>query len=173
MENLKISRAALENLGQLQIIGKRTFSETFAAVNTEEDMASYLADSFAAEKLSDELSSPDSQFYFAWLEGEIVGYLKLNTGAVQTDIKEDDALEIERIYVLQEFQGKNVGQLLYNKAIEVAQELGVNYVWLGVWENNTRAKRFYEKNGFLAFDQHLFMLGTDEQTDIMMKKTLR
>lgn len=173
MENLKISRAAMENLSQLQMIGRQTFSETFAAVNTEEDMASYLAESFADDKLSADLKSPFSQFYFAWLEGEVVGYLKLNTGAAQTDIKDQDALEIERIYVLKEFHGKNVGQLLYHKAIEIAQEMGAQYVWLGVWENNPRAIRFYEKNGFVEFDQHIFMLGTDKQTDIMMKKILK
>lgn len=173
MENLKISRAALENLSQLQMIGRQTFSETFAAVNTAEDMASYLAESFAEDKLSADLKSPFSQFYFAWLEGALVGYLKLNTGAAQTAIKDQDALEIERIYVLKEFHGKNVGQLLYHKAMEVAEEMAAQYVCLGVWENNPRAIRFYEKNGFKEFDQHLFRLGTDEQTDLLMKKILK
>ncbi len=85
----------------------------------------------------------------------------------------DRALEIERIYVLQEFHGQRVGQVLYEKAIELAQERGLDYIWLGVWEKNARALRFYEKNGFEPFDRHIFKLGDDEQTDIMVKKVLK
>ena len=68
--------------------------------------------------------------------------------------------------------GKKVGQLLYEKAMAIAGELAVNYVWLGVWEKNARAIRFYSKNGFEPFDKHIFKLGDDVQTDIMMKKPL-
>lgn len=83
-----------------------------------------------------------------------------------------EAVEIERIYVLQAHQGKKMGQLLYEKAMQVAESAKADYVWLGVWEENARAIGFYKKNGFVAFDKHVFTLGTDEQTDIMMKKVL-
>jgi len=63
-----------------------------------------------------------------------------------------------------------VGQRLYEEAMWLAKELGMRYVWLGVWEENPRAIRFYAKNGFVAFDKHIFRLGDDEQTDILMKK---
>ena len=99
-----------------------------------------------------------------------MGYLKLNGGNSQTELKDERTLEIERIYVLSSWYGKQVGQLLYNKAIEVALELNADYIWLGVWEENQRAIRFYERNGFVAFDKHIFRLGDDEQTDIMMKR---
>jgi ribosomal protein S18 acetylase RimI-like enzyme len=84
-------------------------------------------------------------------------------------LKDDKALEIERIYVLKDFYGKKVGQLLYEKAIELAKQVKSDYVWLGVWEENQRAISFYKKNGFEEFDKHIFKLGNDEQTDIMMK----
>lgn len=106
------------------------------------------------------------------LENEIIGYLKLNVGQFQTEIKDDKALEIERIYVLKEYHGKKIGQILYAKAIKVATEISAEYVWLGVWEENQRAISFYKKNGFIEFDKHIFKLGNDEQTDIMMKKVL-
>ncbi|MNE89030.1 Protease synthase and sporulation negative regulatory protein PAI 1 [compost metagenome] len=77
---------------------------------------------------------------------------------------------MERIYVLQEFLGKKVGQLLIDKALEVAALQNVKFVWLGVWEENYRAIRFYEKNGFIIFDKHIFRLGNDEQTDLMMRR---
>ena len=102
----------------------------------------------------------------------MIGYLKLNFGDTQTELKDANAVEIERIYVLNEFQGKKVGQLFYDKAIEIAIERKADYVWLGVWEENKRALNFYRKNGFLEFDKHIFKLGEDEQTDIMMKLVL-
>jgi len=103
----------------------------------------------------------------------VIGYLKLNFGESQTELKGDKALEIERIYVLKEFHGKKVGQLLYDKAIQVATETKADYVWLGVWEENPRAIAFYKKNGFVEFDKHIFRLGDEEQTDIMMKLQLK
>src|SRR5690606_11940540 len=108
-------------------------------------------------------------FYFAVYGDDIIGYLKLNFGQSQTDLKDDKALEIERIYVLEEFHGKKVGQLLYQKAIEVARQAELQYVWLGVWEENARAIKFYKKNGFVEFDKHLFKLGDEEQTVLLMK----
>ncbi|MEO3404641.1 GNAT family N-acetyltransferase [Mucilaginibacter sp. CAU 1740] len=172
MENFSISKITVDQVAKLRQISTQTFTETFAAVNTEEDMAQYVAESLSVDKLTAEVSNELSQFYFAVIAGEIVGYLKLNLGTAQTELKENTGLEIERIYVLKEFHGKQVGQLLYNKAIDVANEINAEYVWLGVWEKNFRAMRFYEKNGFVAFDKHPFWLGTDEQIDIMMKKVL-
>jgi ribosomal protein S18 acetylase RimI-like enzyme len=172
MENLKIIKATLNDVALLQHISVQTFTDTFSAVNTAEDMAQYLDESLSIAKLTAELSNKLSQFYFATLNDDIIGYLKLNTGQAQTDIKDNGALEIERIYVSQAFHGKQVGQLLYNKAIQIAGEMAAKYVWLGVWEKNHRAMAFYKKNGFVAFDQHPFMLGTDKQIDIVMKKVL-
>jgi diamine N-acetyltransferase len=172
MDNINIRKIGLKDINLLQTISKQTFHETFAAVNKEENMARYLAESFSIEKLTTELNNPDAAFYFAVQDEEVIGYLKLNTGASQTELKDSRALEIERIYVAKAFHGKKVGQLLYEKAIQVARKAGLEYVWLGVWEENARAIRFYEKNGFVPFDKHLFKLGDDIQTDIMMKLKL-
>ena len=173
MSNIFIKKATLSDVEKLQAISKQTFYEAFATVNTEENMLKYLEESFSVEKLTTELSDTNSEFYFASLSHTIIGYLKLNTGSSQTDIKDENALEIERIYVLQEFLGKKVGQLLYQKAIEVAKEKKVHYVWLGVWEKNARAINFYRKNGFAEFDNHIFMLGDDKQRDILMRLKLK
>lgn len=170
--NITIERIDLENISDLQKIGKQTFFETFADSNSVEDMQKYLEESFAFEKLENELKNPNSEFYFAKDNEKVVGYLKVNFGDSQTELKDNLALEIERIYVLKDYHGKKVGQKLYEKAIEIAKEKAVEYVWLGVWEENHRAINFYQKNGFEAFDKHIFVLGNDEQTDIMMKLKL-
>lgn len=172
MDKIEIKEIGLEEIEQLQIIGKQTFFETFADKNTKENMQKYLEEGFTVEKLTNELTNPNSKFYFALFENKVIGYLKINFGVSQTELKDDKALEIERIYVLKEFHGKKVGQILYDKAIELAIQKNIDYVWLGVWEENPRAINFYKKNGFIEFDKHIFKLGTDEQTDIMMKLQL-
>lgn len=170
--NIIIQQINHNHIAALQQIGRQTFSETFAESNSEENMAKYLEEAYSFEKLTVELNNPNSFFYFAMLEEKVIGYLKLNIGASQTELKDNEALEIERIYVLKEFHGKKVGQLLFDKAIEIAKEQHVAYVWLGVWEENKRALQFYIKNGFVEFDQHVFVLGDEAQTDIMMKLQL-
>lgn len=172
MNTIKIKKVTINDIDQLQQIGKNTFFETFSAANTKENMKRYLDEEFSAKKLTDELNNQFAEFYFATLENNVIGYLKLNFGQSQTELKDDKAIEIERIYVLKEFHGKKVGQLLYNKAIQISRQKNADYVWLGVWEENPRAINFYKKNGFVEFDKHLFKLGDDEQTDIMMKLIL-
>lgn len=169
MDDIQIIKIGLAEIKQLQVIGRQTFLETFAGGNTDENMQQYLDEGFSLEKLTSALTNPDTEFYFA-LEGEnAIGYLKINFGPAQTELKDQKGVEIERIYVLQEFYGKKVGQMLYDKALQVAKHAGAHYIWLGVWEKNPRAINFYRKNGFVVFDKHIFKLGDDEQTDIMMK----
>lgn len=172
MNTIEIKKVTINDIDQLQKIGKNTFFETFSAANTEENMKRYLDEEFSVVKLKDELNDQFAEFYFAILDNNVIGYLKLNFGQSQTELKDDKAIEIERIYVLKEFHGKKVGQLLYNKAIQISRQKNADYVWLGVWEENPRAINFYKKNGFVEFDKHLFKLGDDEQTDIMMKLIL-
>ena len=172
MEKINIRKVIHKDIYQLQKIGRQTFFETFSDGNTEVNMEKYLEEGFSLEKLTAELNNHNSQFYFAELKNKIIGYLKLNFGPSQTELNDSKALEIERIYVLKEFHGKKVGQLLYEKAIEVARLANLGYVWLAVWEENPRAINFYKKNGFIEFDKRIFKLGDDEQTDIMMKLEL-
>lgn len=169
MKNIDLRQVELSDLNQLQGIGRRAFAETFSSDNSEENMQTYLDEKFSEVNLEKELSDKDSRFYFAVLDERVVGYLKINFGTSQTEIKDPRALEIERIYVLKGFHGLKVGQVLYEKTIDVAREKGLDYVWLGVWEKNERAIGFYKKNGFVEFDRHIFRLGNDAQTEIMMK----
>lgn len=172
MTDINIQKVTIDNIDQLQKIGRQTFFETFASGNTEENMIKYLDEGFSIAKLTTELNDDNAEFYFATYDNNVIGYLKLNFGQSQTELQDNRALEIERIYVLKEFHGKSVGQLLYAKARQIARQKRADYVWLGVWEENPRAIYFYKKNGFVEFDKHVFQLGNDEQTDIMMKLKL-
>lgn len=172
MNSIAIKKIGLDQLVPLQEIGRKTFYDTFFESDSEESMKAYLATSFSTEKLTAELENPHSEFYFATQNEVVIGYLKINFGPAQTELQDGNSIEIERIYVLQDYHGKKVGQLLFEKAIAIAKDNSCSYVWLGVWEENHRALQFYSKNGFVAFDKHIFVLGEEEQTDIMMKLVL-
>nr|WP_309758298.1 N-acetyltransferase [Flavobacterium sp.] len=172
MNPIEIRKATVADLEMLQKLSIQTFTETFAVTNTPENIANYIDKSFNTEQLIRELNTIESQFYMAFSDTIPVGYLKVNFGEAQTEIIEGNSLEIHRIYVLQNFHGKKVGKLLLDTAKNIGQTSGVTSIWLGVWEENYRALRFYTKNGFVVFDQHDFIMGTDKQTDLMMQLIL-
>ena len=172
MKPISIKKASLSDLDTLQKIGKQTFMETFESVNTPENIANYLEQSFNRNQLTTELNNPDSQFYLAVLDQEVIGYLKINFGKAQTELINEHALEIHRIYVLHQFHGKKVGQLFIDEVLKIVKQKPVAYIWLGVWEENHRAIAFYTKNGFTPFDKHIFTLGDDVQTDLLMRRQI-
>ncbi len=167
-----IVKVNLDDLIPLQKLSRQTFYEAFSSGNTEENMNKYLEEGFSLDKLSRELKDENTAFYFVKSADENIGYMKLNEGPAQTELQKEDSFEIERIYVISDYQGKGIGRQLLEKAIQMAREKKATYIWLGVWEENKSAIQFYKKNGFVAFDAHYFMVGDDKQTDIMMKLTL-
>lgn len=172
MEKIEIIQIGILDVVALQKIARQTFAETFTDYNSIENLNKYLNEKFSIEKLTAELSNPYSSFYFAQLQDDVIGFLKTNVKDAQTELHDLNAFEIERIYVLGAYHGKRVGQLLFEKALEEARKTTCSYVWLGVWENNHRAIKFYTKNGFVKFDTHIFKMGDEEQTDWMMKLEL-
>lgn len=162
-----------QDLHKLREISIATFREAFGTQNAAEHMDAYIADAMSEERLGAEMRNKDSSFMFAYLGGLLSGYLKVNFNGAQTEEAPGNAMEIERIYVYAAAYGKGVGQALFEKALEMATAAGVDYVWLGVWEHNMRAQQFYRKNGFAAFGKHIFYLGSDAQTDVLMKRPVR
>ncbi len=175
MENptFEIVKASILDVDAIVHISRTTFYETFAKDNSEENMQLYLKENVNLKKLTEEIQHPHSEFYLAKIDDEVIGYLKVNFETAQTELHDKQSLEIERIYVTKEFYGKNIGKLLFEKAVAIARDHQLKYIWLGVWEENLRAISFYEKNGFVVFDKHAFFLGTDKQTDLMMKLELK
>ncbi|RQO70594.1 GNAT family N-acetyltransferase [Pedobacter sp. KBW06] len=171
--NTRFKKVEASDVALLQEISRKTFLETYAAQNTAENMQHYLDKDFGLESLLAQINNPDSGFHLVWLGDQPAGYLKVNTGLSQTEPNMEQGLEIERIYVLQEFQGMKIGQLLFEHSIAIARKAGKAYIWLGVWEENGKAIAFYQKNGFVQFGTHVFKLGGDEQTDFLMKLDLK
>ena len=167
----KISNST-EDIKALQAIAKQTFTETFGSQNTAEDLAKFLSEEYDFDKLKAEVENPESFYYFYYFEDELAGYLKLNVGSAQTESDYPEALEIQRIYVLQKYQGKRIGLAMMQQALAVAKKLKKPQVWLGVWENNLKAQAFYQKSGFKKVGSHDFILGDDKQTDYILLKTL-
>lgn len=172
MSSLVIREVRSDEVKALQKISVKTFRQAFDEFNSEENMLFYINSGLALDTLSEELANPNSEFYFAVENHHIVGYLKLNFAEAQQEYQHDNSLEVQRIYVDEANQGKGLGQCLFDFALKRANEEQVEYVWLGVWEENHGAIRFYKKNGFEPFGKHTFPMKDDIQHDILMKKEL-
>ena len=162
----------MDDLHELRELSISTFYETFSPMNTPEDMENYLATSFDEAKFRRELSDSNTEFFFVYSGEELAGYMKLNEAPSQSDVNDKASLEIERIYVLSKYQGEGLGALLMDKAISTARERDKEYIWLGVWEKNEKALVFYKKHGFHKIGEHSFVIGSDIQTDHLMRLDL-
>lgn len=172
MDNFLIKECCLQDVENIKYISEKTFYETFADVNTKEDIEKYIKENLSFEQLESEFKNDGSKFFLVENNKKIVAYMKINFDKAQTEIAHPNSLEVQRIYVLQECKGKQIGKRLIHKAIEIGRKNNLNYIWLGVWEHNINAIKFYEKQGFRKFDSHIFKLGKDEQTDNLMKLLL-
>ena len=168
-----IRKVEIADVEVLAKIAKQTFRETFAHDNTEEQLQEYFEEAYNLRVLSTELEDPDSETYFIMHEEEIAGFLKVNWGNAQTERELENAFEIQRLYVLQTYQGFGLGKQLFEFALEHAEKNGFSWAWLGVWEHNTKAQVFYYRYGFEKFSQQRFMVGQKVDTDLLLKKKLR
>jgi len=160
------------NLNELLRISEQTFRDAFESMNDPEHFQQYIRTAFNKERVQKELNTPGSSFYFLYVDGTLAGYFKTNEQGAQTELKDPSAMELERIYVLPGYQGKGYGQFMLEWVKSRAQELGKQYLWLGVWKRNTDAVRFYESYGFRIFGEHPYYIGKDRQMDWLMRLDL-
>ena len=172
MQPVHITIARAEDAAALRNLSITTFVQTFADANSPEDMEKYLAKEMSPGKIGCELQDPDSIFFLAWDGDTLAGFAKVNTDVKADAPKEGKTIEIERLYTLQAYQGKKVGAQLMQHCIDHARQNGFTIIWLGVWEHNHKAIAFYNRWGYVPYGTHIFRLGTDDQTDILMKKKL-
>lgn len=153
-------------------MSRETFYATFAGQNRPEDMDKFMNEQFTQEKLMAELYDPENIFFLAFDENIPAGYAKMREGGKPEDFENADSTEIARIYAAVNYTGKGAGSALMQKCIDAAKEAGKKMIWLGVWEKNQRAIDFYTRWGFEKCGTHIFLLGSDPQTDWLMKKEL-
>ncbi len=172
MNDITIRKTTLADVDALLHISKTTFFDAFETLNNPEDFKLYTEAAFTKELLALELNDPNSEFYFAVDKDVVIGYIKLNFNEAQAEFQEADGVEIARIYVSQQHQGKQVGLTFINFVVDLARQRKLKYIWLGAWERNPNALRFYKRHGFVEFGSHYFMVGNDRQTDILLKRTI-
>lgn len=169
---LKLLKCHREHLIALSQIARDTFIAAFAHLNDPVDFQVYMEQAFSDETLGAELDNSDSEFYLVRNAADNVGYFKLNFEKAQTEIRDANSCELERIYVATPWQGKGIGEWMLTQAKEIAISRSKKYLWLGVWEKNKEAIRFYERHGFVPFGTHPYYIGTDKQTDWLMRMEL-
>jgi len=172
--SIKIRQAVLEDAELLTDLAYTTFWDAFHdhPKNAPHDLETYMQTAFSVKQIASELADPNSLFLVAEAEGELAGYAKLIFESTEPDIIAEWPVELSRLYSHQKFLGKGVGQTLMEACFDRAMEAGRDVIWLGVWEYNPRAQRFYEKNGFRFVGKHTFLLGSDPQTDLLMQKEI-
>lgn len=171
-ELIEIKPIEIRDAELLMSISIETFHVAYAAYNTSEDIAAFVAINFNEEQLAKELNEESNRFFFVHVNGVVAGYCKLRRSTPPEVLGSTNVIELERLYVLQAYQKNKLGGALMQHCIEHAITNGIEVLWLGVWEHNHNAMRFYKKWGFTSFGDHIFMLGSDKQTDLLMKKIL-
>jgi|SRR5450432_1989235 len=164
-----VTAADAENIA---LLSRQTFYDTFAEFNSAADMETFMNESFSLQALVAEVNTDQNTFLAAFMEQELAGYAKITDGQNPPELGNANAIEIARIYVAQKTIGHGVGKALMEHCIQLAVEKNKQLIWLGVWEHNQRAISFYRKFGFEKFGEHDFILGSDVQTDWLMKKML-
>jgi ribosomal protein S18 acetylase RimI-like enzyme len=167
-----IREAMYTDVAILSDLGRRTFFETYASYNTPENMVKYVTENFSVEALEQELNEEKNSFFLISNSQTAIGYAKMRKGGHAPEIN-GNCIEIERIYILREFQGLKAGAALIRHCIKYAASRECDIIWLGVWENNLSAIGFYEGQGFHKCGMHNFILGEDEQVDYLMVRQVR
>ena len=167
---IRPARAA--DAAALSEFAERVFDEVFAPSNDEGDMASYLSEAFSPDIQRAEITATDSIVLLAERGGQLAGYLHIAPAPVPECVAGGSAVELKRLYVEPALHGRGIGRQLLDEGLRRARGAGARCVWLGVWENNTKAQSFYTREGFSRAGEHPFVLGSDMQTDWIMQRPL-
>jgi ribosomal protein S18 acetylase RimI-like enzyme len=170
VEVRKVKESELSFLREMAI---QTFRETFGFDNTETQLEDYFNASYTPSNFIAEYEDDETDTFFLIKGDEKVGFLKVSWGSAQTESLLDDAFEIQRIYILKEYQGQGFGKVFFEFALQKAVDSGHEWAWLGVWEKNYRAQSFYKRYGFEKFAEHSFPVGEKIDTDWLLKKSLK
>lgn len=157
----------------LAVLAEQTFRGAFEALNTPVNMDLHCAAHFSEALQRTEILDAAFDTLVADHSGQLVGFAQLHWGPGPESLGAQQPVEIQRLYVSQEWHGRGVAQELMTTVIGLAEARGADQVWLGVWERNPRAIAFYRKCGFREVGAHTFLLGTEPQRDIVMTRVVR
>ena len=167
-----IRPAVATDAADLSELAERTFREAFSAFNTPENMALHCSTAFAPAVQAAEIANPEVLTLVAELRGKLVAFAQLHLRpASPSCVTVTPSLELLRIYVDSSFHGTGLARDLLSSVLATAQRAGAAAVWLGVWERNPRAIRFYQRFGFSEVGEHQFVLGADPQRDLVMVRS--
>jgi len=169
---IEIREAELENIPAMRELAISSYTDTFSAFNTPENMDAFFNSVYNLDVLEKEFHEPDARIYLAWEEDQLVGFVRLRESDEVKSLLGDNGLELQRLYVLTSAQGKSVGRLLMETSLAYAIQKQYDWMWLGVWERNFKAQRFYKAWGFEKFSEHTFWMGDDPQIDWLLKRKL-
>jgi GNAT superfamily N-acetyltransferase len=165
---VRIRPGTIHDAAALADLAARTFADTFERDNAAADMQAHLADAYGIAQQTAELTSPAVVTLLAEADDGLVAYAQLRRSAPPPCVQPADAIELHRFYVDRPAHGTGIAQCLMDAVRDAARAAGADHLWLGVWERNARALRFYAKCGFVDVGSHDFLLGTDRQTDRVM-----
>jgi len=168
----QIRRASAADAANLAALAERTFRDTFTEVNTPENMAAHAAASYGIDKQREEIESDRIRTLLVELDGVVAGYAQLRNGHHPDCVSAENAIELWRFYIDRSGIGRGLAQRLMQAVVVEAAEWNGRALWLGVWERNPRAIAFYRKCGFVEVGAHVFRLGDDAQTDLIMQREL-
>lgn len=167
-----IRRATEDDVATLSAFARQQFIETFAAQNDPDDLAAFLDATYSPDQQRAELHDPTRSYWLLEMDGQLAGFALLRDQAPHDAVVARHPVEVQRFYVDRAWHGRGLAATLMAHACETARALGGDTVWLGVFEQNPRAIRFYEKQGFAAVGAQTFMVGTDAQRDVVMARRL-
>lgn len=148
--NLEVSirKATVDDARLISALATVSFYEAYFEQDEPHDMADYLNENFTSEKVAADISSPKNSFFIAFRRGKAVGYAKMKDGEPHESLANENAVELQRIYLVERVWGTGIGEILLKYCIDKAVSMGREVLWLGVWEENKRGLSFYAKHGF-------------------------
>jgi len=169
---MTIRRGTAADAPVLAALARDTFFDTFAATNEATDMALHLERAYGVPQQTAELTDPGVVTLLVEEGGLVVAYAQLRRGHAPDCVQGAEPIELWRFYVNREWHGRGLAQALIARVTAEAGDTGAQTLWLGVWERNPRARAFYLKCGFTDVGEHVFLFGTDPQTDRVMARPL-
>ncbi|KAK9428578.1 acyl-CoA N-acyltransferase [Lipomyces doorenjongii] len=170
-----IRDAHLDDAAAIANLGSQVFAATFGHSVAPQDLNDYLERAYSVSQITRDLSNPQRHFFVACVDqGRVIGFSELREGSTSEDCVSgtENPVELYRLYIDLDFHRAGVGRSLIEKVEGLAKEQGFKTLWLGVWEENLKAQKVYEKMGFVRVGDHVFKVAEVVRTDYIMSKSI-